>query len=155
MQIFMPTLATDPNSNPAFAPAVPRDLCTDYGVSRTDDPKRCGRACQFIVPDYPAPEVQVHYPAISSPSPAERASTTPTCSPTSPSAIWAGRASNGWSRPTASYRKTMNDQLTRDTGASRSRLCSDRVGQRRPKGCAGDGRRSPGLTVKVSRFGSC
>lgn len=41
-------------------PAVPRDLCTDCGISRTDDPKRCGRACQFIAPDYPAMEAQVH-----------------------------------------------------------------------------------------------
>ena len=43
-----------------FPPAVPRDLCTDCGISRTDDPKRCGRACQFIAPDYPAMERQVH-----------------------------------------------------------------------------------------------
>jgi coenzyme F420 hydrogenase subunit beta len=42
------------------APAVPRDLCTDCGISRTDDPKSCGRACQFIAPDYPAMERQVH-----------------------------------------------------------------------------------------------
>jgi coenzyme F420 hydrogenase subunit beta len=42
------------------APAIPRDLCTDCGISRTDDPKRCGRACQFIAPDYPAMEAQVH-----------------------------------------------------------------------------------------------
>ena len=45
---------------PPFPPAVPRDLCTDCGISRTDDPKRCGRACQFIAPDYPAMEAQVH-----------------------------------------------------------------------------------------------
>ena len=38
----------------------PRDLCTDYGISRTDEPKRCGRACQFIRPDYPALERRVH-----------------------------------------------------------------------------------------------
>jgi len=37
-----------------------RHLCTDCGISRTDDPKRCGRACQFIKPDYPALEAQVH-----------------------------------------------------------------------------------------------
>ncbi len=37
-----------------------RSLCTDCGLSRTDDPKRCGRACQFIAPDYPALEAQVH-----------------------------------------------------------------------------------------------
>jgi len=44
----------------AVAPAVPRDLCTDCGISRTSDPKRCGTACQFIAPDYPALEAQVH-----------------------------------------------------------------------------------------------
>ena len=38
----------------------PRDLCTDCGISRTDEPKRCGRACQFIRPDYPALERRVH-----------------------------------------------------------------------------------------------
>ncbi len=42
-------------------PSVPaRDLCTDCGISRSSDPKRCGRACQFIRPDYPALETQVH-----------------------------------------------------------------------------------------------
>ena len=45
---------------PPLADAVPRDLCTDCGVSRTSDPKRCGRACQFIRPDYPTLERQVH-----------------------------------------------------------------------------------------------
>jgi coenzyme F420 hydrogenase subunit beta len=29
-------------------------------VSRTSEPKRCGQACQFIKPDYPAMETQVH-----------------------------------------------------------------------------------------------
>ncbi len=43
-----------------ICPAVPRDLCTDCGISRTNDPKRCGRACQFIAPDYPTMEAQVH-----------------------------------------------------------------------------------------------
>jgi len=37
-----------------------RRLCTDCGISRTDDPKRCARACQFIKPDYPALEVAAH-----------------------------------------------------------------------------------------------
>jgi coenzyme F420 hydrogenase subunit beta len=37
-----------------------RDLCTDCGLSRTEDPGRCGRACQFIDPRYPALERQVH-----------------------------------------------------------------------------------------------
>lgn len=45
---------------PGFAAAAPRDLCTDCGISRTDDPKRCGRACQFIAPDYPGLETAVH-----------------------------------------------------------------------------------------------
>jgi coenzyme F420 hydrogenase subunit beta len=44
----------------AIGPAAPRDLCTDCGISRTSRPKRCGRACQFIRPDYPALEAQVH-----------------------------------------------------------------------------------------------
>jgi coenzyme F420 hydrogenase subunit beta len=43
-----------------FRDAPPRDLCTDCGLSRTEDPKRCGRACQFIRPDYPALEATVH-----------------------------------------------------------------------------------------------
>ncbi len=37
-----------------------RKMCTDCGVSRMDDPSRCGRACQFIKPDYPALEIQTH-----------------------------------------------------------------------------------------------
>jgi coenzyme F420 hydrogenase subunit beta len=45
---------------PPLADPAPRDLCTDCGISRTSDPKRCGRACQFIRPDYPALEQQVH-----------------------------------------------------------------------------------------------
>ncbi len=45
---------------PAFRPAAPRGLCTDCGVSRMADPSACGRACQFIKPDYAAAELQVH-----------------------------------------------------------------------------------------------
>ncbi|WP_253479967.1 Coenzyme F420 hydrogenase/dehydrogenase, beta subunit C-terminal domain [Natronocella acetinitrilica] len=37
-----------------------RDLCTDCGISRTEDPRACGRACQFIKPDYPGLEHAVH-----------------------------------------------------------------------------------------------
>ena len=37
-----------------------RSLCTDCGISRTNQPKRCGQACQFIQPDYPRLEKQVH-----------------------------------------------------------------------------------------------
>jgi coenzyme F420 hydrogenase subunit beta len=44
--------------NPSNAPY--RSLCTDCGVSRTDNPKRCGEACQFIKPNYPELETQVH-----------------------------------------------------------------------------------------------
>lgn len=39
---------------------APRSLCTDCGVSRMKDPSMCGRACQFIQPDYPTLETQVH-----------------------------------------------------------------------------------------------
>ena len=51
---------TDPARLSASAPAPARTLCTDCGISRTSDPKRCGRACQFIKPDYPALEARVH-----------------------------------------------------------------------------------------------
>jgi len=47
-----------PLTSVAAAPA--RKLCTDCGLSRTDDPKRCGQACQFIQPDYPGLEQRVH-----------------------------------------------------------------------------------------------
>ena len=40
--------------------AKARTLCTDCGISRTADDHRCGRACQFIQPDYPSLEAQVH-----------------------------------------------------------------------------------------------
>ncbi len=45
---------------PALGPAAPRTLCTDCGISRSAEPKRCATACQFIAPDYPALETQVH-----------------------------------------------------------------------------------------------
>ncbi len=45
---------------PALAPAPTRHLCTDCGVSRTSEPKRCAQACQFIQPDYPSLERAVH-----------------------------------------------------------------------------------------------
>ncbi len=44
----------------SIGPAVPRHLCTDCGISRTREHKRCGYACQFIKPDYPSLEAQVH-----------------------------------------------------------------------------------------------
>ncbi|MGC9270483.1 Coenzyme F420 hydrogenase/dehydrogenase, beta subunit C-terminal domain [Acidiphilium sp.] len=45
---------------PAVSAPVPRGLCTDCGISRTQAPKRCGRACQFIDPDYDRLETEVH-----------------------------------------------------------------------------------------------
>ncbi len=45
---------------PALPAAAPRGLCTDCGVSRMDDAKACGRACQFIKPDYAGLETRVH-----------------------------------------------------------------------------------------------
>lgn len=46
--------------NDITGPAPHRDLCTDCGVSRSSQPKRCGQACQFIQPRYDALETQVH-----------------------------------------------------------------------------------------------
>jgi coenzyme F420 hydrogenase subunit beta len=37
-----------------------RSLCTDCGVSRSSEPGACGRACQFIAPDYLGLEAAVH-----------------------------------------------------------------------------------------------
>ena len=53
-------LAQAPLWAPPIGPAVDRGLCTDCGISRTNDAKACGRACQFIQPDYPAMEARVH-----------------------------------------------------------------------------------------------
>ncbi len=51
-------------ATPVWAPplraAAARGLCTDCGISRTDDPKQCGKACQFIKPDYQRLETEVH-----------------------------------------------------------------------------------------------
>lgn len=43
-----------------IAEPAPRRLCTDCGISRSSDPQRCGRACQFIQPDYAGLEARVH-----------------------------------------------------------------------------------------------
>lgn len=48
---WAPALRPDPGG---------RTLCTDCGVSRMADPKACGRACQFIRPDYPRLEARAH-----------------------------------------------------------------------------------------------
>jgi coenzyme F420 hydrogenase subunit beta len=45
---------------PGVGPAAARALCTDCGISRTAEPKRCARACQFISPDYAGLEARVH-----------------------------------------------------------------------------------------------
>jgi coenzyme F420 hydrogenase subunit beta len=45
---------------PPLAEPLPRSLCTDCGLSRTDDAKLCGAACQFIRPGHAALERQVH-----------------------------------------------------------------------------------------------
>lgn len=49
-----------PSTSTPLQDAPFRSLCTDCGISRSADPKRCGRACQFINPDYPALEIQTH-----------------------------------------------------------------------------------------------
>ena len=45
---------------PPLRDAPHRDLCTDCGVSRLENPGSCAAACQFIRPDYPRLERQVH-----------------------------------------------------------------------------------------------
>lgn len=45
---------------PALPDPAPRGLCTDCGLSRLPIAKACGRACQFIAPDYAAAEAAVH-----------------------------------------------------------------------------------------------
>jgi coenzyme F420 hydrogenase subunit beta len=45
---------------PPLRDAAPRGLCTDCGVSRMQDPRRCGSACQFIRPAYAGLEARVH-----------------------------------------------------------------------------------------------
>lgn len=45
---------------PTLRPAPHRRLCTDCGLSRSAAPELCGKACQFIRPDYPGMERRVH-----------------------------------------------------------------------------------------------
>ena len=56
---------------PDLPPAPPRHFCTDCGVSRTAQAKRCAQACQFIQPDYPALERAVHGRARRLPAPGQ------------------------------------------------------------------------------------
>ena len=51
----LPESVAAPLAEPAH-----RRLCTDCGISRSSDPHRCGRACQFIEPDYERLERRVH-----------------------------------------------------------------------------------------------
>ncbi|WP_241250578.1 Coenzyme F420 hydrogenase/dehydrogenase, beta subunit C-terminal domain [Paragemmobacter kunshanensis] len=51
----MPGLAA-----PSLGGAPRPGLCTDCGISRLGDGRACGRACQFIAPDYPAREARAH-----------------------------------------------------------------------------------------------
>jgi coenzyme F420 hydrogenase subunit beta len=52
-------MSAPPYTPPLRAPE-PRSLCTDCGVSRMADAKACGRACQFIQPDYDTHEIRLH-----------------------------------------------------------------------------------------------
>jgi coenzyme F420 hydrogenase subunit beta len=45
---------------PKLTGAARAGLCTDCGVSRMADSAACGKACQFIKPDYPAMEARIH-----------------------------------------------------------------------------------------------
>ncbi len=45
---------------PQLGGAARPGLCTDCGISRMGDGRACGRACQFIQPDYETLEVRVH-----------------------------------------------------------------------------------------------
>ncbi|MEQ8368131.1 MAG: coenzyme F420 hydrogenase/dehydrogenase beta subunit N-terminal domain-containing protein, partial [Roseicyclus sp.] len=45
---------------PVIGGAARPGLCTDCGVSRMGDGRACGKACQFIQPDYEAAERRVH-----------------------------------------------------------------------------------------------
>ena len=47
-------------SAPTLTGAARPGLCTDCGVSRMGDGKDCGRACQFIQPDYDGLESRTH-----------------------------------------------------------------------------------------------
>lgn len=45
---------------PELREPAPRTLCTDCGISRSTDPGRCGRACQFIHARYDELERRAH-----------------------------------------------------------------------------------------------
>jgi len=57
----VPEDVSDPGfSLPLLGGAARPGLCTDCGISRMGDGRACGRACQFIAPDYAAAEMRVH-----------------------------------------------------------------------------------------------
>jgi len=58
--MYSPKMLKNLDNPPILNEPVPRSLCTDCGISRSKDPSRCGSACQFIKPDYPKLEKQVH-----------------------------------------------------------------------------------------------
>ena len=60
--------------SPPLPDAPARHFCTDCGLSRTDNPRRCGQACQFIQPDYPALEKRIHGRSRALPAPGETGS---------------------------------------------------------------------------------
>jgi coenzyme F420 hydrogenase subunit beta len=60
MQELPPDEARQANWSPPLRDGPYRSLCTDCGISRSSEPGRCGRACQFIKPDYAALEASVH-----------------------------------------------------------------------------------------------
>jgi coenzyme F420 hydrogenase subunit beta len=45
---------------PTLSGTARAGLCTDCGVSRMKDASACGKACQFIKPDYPGLELKTH-----------------------------------------------------------------------------------------------
>ncbi|MBI1418772.1 MAG: coenzyme F420 hydrogenase [Limimaricola sp.] len=45
---------------PVLRPAEPRHLCTDCGLSRMTNAHDCGKACQFLQPDYATEEARLH-----------------------------------------------------------------------------------------------
>lgn len=59
-QFATPQIKTQGIETPKPGGAARPGLCTDCGVSRMADGRACGRACQFIQPDYSMLEVKVH-----------------------------------------------------------------------------------------------
>ena len=55
-----PVLSAPGLTAPPISGAARPGLCTDCGISRLGDGKDCGRACQFIQPDYDRLEMAAH-----------------------------------------------------------------------------------------------